>query len=163
MEGRELLARTALFFLTQRNPFATKAKPSSKGISHFCILAFLLAVTVSRRDGRKVLQSFPMPYSFRHNLLPEQCASRHLPMPSAGSVPWPCQQQESMLLSHLSTLKGTIFWDGIRPCCLIYGEGAGCVGLSSGWVSSISLGCPHHYSLSALSSNTLIYYCGRND
>lgn len=57
-EGRELLARTALFFHTLRNPFATKAKPSSRGISHFCILAFLLAVTVSRRDGR-FCRAFP--------------------------------------------------------------------------------------------------------
>lgn len=130
----------------------------------YSLLSFWLSLEVSRRDGSKVLHGFPMPYSFRPTCSKNKCPLRGTFLcPRPGLCHGPASSR-SQCSSHTSThWKEMIFWDGIRPCCLIYGEGAGCIGLSSGWVSSISLGCPHHYSLSALSSNTLIYYCGRND
>lgn len=133
-------------------------------ISHFCILCF-----PSGWHWRYLeeMAAFPK-LSHAIHLQAQPCSKSNLltgtfPCPRRGLCRGPVSSR-SQCSSHTSThWEEMIFGDGIRPCCLIYGEGAGCIGLSSGWVSSISLGCPHHYGLSALSSNTLIYYCGRND
>lgn len=145
-EGRGPLARTALFFLTYRTPFATRAKPSSRNISHFCILCSPSGChwRYLEETAARLCKAFPCHPSSGTTCSKSNRLTGTFPCPRPGLCCGPVSSR-SQCSSHTSThWKETIFWDGIRPCCLVYGAGAGCIGLSSGWVSSISLGCPHH-------------------
>lgn len=106
------------FFHSHRTPCCVIAKSLTRSISYLCSLCFLpgclwryLAEMVA-----SFFKYFPIPFSFGASLA--LGAPRSFPCPSLS----PPASSRTLCSSHTSAhRKEMIFWDGIRPRCLIHG------------------------------------------